>query len=680
MKRFRLLSAAIATAALFNADVAVADLAAQLRPIDLRVSGGEDAWHAENDFLLNWDEPPVAAEFPVSAIDFRVRNAAGTLVVPETRVPWDTTQISGIHVPPIPGTYTADVWLEGPRGEPGPKVSAALRFDDVRPGAVLPVAPPDWVAGDEAAVVEIEHPTGPLPISGIRGYAVLVDRGGGGTPCAAQSRCTVEETDLRGGIEDDRLSLGILPEGLSVVRALAVSGAGVSSARVGSATVRVDASRPEVTLTGAPHGWASGPVLLLATATDALSGMVADGPSGPYTAISVDGGVPRVERGGSAGVAVSGEGVHRVAFHARDAAGNFDATPPATTVSIDESPPLVTFARSQDPAEPERIEATIADTLSGADPGRGSIAVRPASSRQRWRELATTVSAGRLVARWDSDSFPPGTYEFRANGYDRAGNAAHSERRANGARMVLANPLKAPALLAGGFGGRRLDWRRCLREDGQRRCRREATTSYEERPRTRTVPYGRDVAYGGRLTSPTGSPLAHLPVQIVESFGAGASPERRTTTVLTATDGSFATRLPPGPSRRVEATFAGSKVLTRAGGGGVRLDVLAGVRLRASGATARIGGAPLVFSGRVGDLGALLPGAGLAVELQFKVAGGEWAEFRTVQTDAAGRFRYAYAFSDDDSRGVRFQFRAYVPGGGWPYEPAASRPVMVTGR
>jgi hypothetical protein len=52
-----------------------------------------------------------------------------------------------------------------------------------------------------------------------------------------------------------------------------------------------------------------------------------------------------------------------------------------------------------------------------------------------------------------------------------------------------------------------------------------------------------------------------------------------------------------------------------------------------------------------------------------------------VQTDPRGRFRYAYSFSDDDSRGVRFQFRAFAPAqDGWPYEPAGSRPVVVTGR
>jgi hypothetical protein len=57
-----------------------------------------------------------------------------------------------------------------------------------------------------------------------------------------------------------------------------------------------------------------------------------------------------------------------------------------------------------------------------------------------------------------------------------------------------------------------------------------------------------------------------------------------------------------------------------------------------------------------------------------------WAEFRTVKTDRRGRFSYAYRFSDDDSRGVRFQFRAYAPAqSDWPYEPGSSGPVAVLG-
>ena len=648
------LALAAAGGVLPGADAARADQASQLRPIDLRVFGGEDAWHADNDFRLDWDRPPVSEQgFPVTAVHYRVRDAAGALAIAEVRLPWDTAQIENLHLPSGRGIYTADVWLEGPGGQTGPPASAALRFDDARPGAAQPLAPAGWVAGDAAAVVRIEHPSGPQPISGIRGYAVSVDRGAGSAPCAGPDRCGLSETDLRAGIGADTLSLGVLPEGVNIVRAVAVSGSGMRSAETREAIVRVDATRPQVTLDGVPRGWAAGPVRVTARATDPLSGMAPAGPSGPYTALAIDGAVPRVGTGDSNTAIVSGEGSHRVTFYARDGAGNVgDESAPVAAVRIDETPPLVAFANSQDPHDPERIEATVSDPLSGPA-GRGSIAMRPAGSRRRFAALPTTASSGRLVARWDPDSLPPGTYEFRASGYDAAGNTAASERRGNGVRMVLMNPAKNQTAIVAGLGGRPVAMRA----------------------------YGAGVSYRGRLTSATGSPLVRLPVQVVESFEAGAELRQRTTTVQTTADGSFRTRLAPGPSRRVEAVFAGARGLAGADGGGARLRVLSGVRLRASSSSARIGGAPVVFSGRLGDLGAPIGPAGRPVELQFRFAGGKWSEFRTVQTDSHGRFRYPYSFSDDDSRGVRFQFRAFAPAqDDWPYEPAGSRPVAVTGR
>jgi hypothetical protein len=172
-----------------------------------------------------------------------------------------------------------------------------------------------------------------------------------------------------------------------------------------------------------------------------------------------------------------------------------------------------------------------------------------------------------------------------------------------------------------------------------------------------------------------------MPVQVVETFADGAALQQRTTTVETDSKGVFLVGLASGPSRSVEASFAGDKLLTRATGRAVRLEVLAGVSLRASTATADIGGAPVVFSGRVARRGAAIPATGLAIQLQFRLPGSPWTEFRTVQTDAGGQFRYPYRFSDDDSRGIRFQFRASVPTeGGWPYEAGTSRPVAVTGR
>jgi hypothetical protein len=685
MRRAALILASLA--AVFSspplATIAVADQAAQLRPINLRVNGGDDGWRADNDFRLDWDRPPVAAQgFPVKALNYRIRDAAGAVVTPSTRLPWDRTVIDHLRLPPRPGIYTADVWLEGPDSQLGPEVSAQLRFDDVRPGPAQPFAAAEWVAGDAAAVVRIGHPAGPQPASGIRGYAVAVDRGGGGAPCAGGDRCSLAETDLRGGIGGDAISLGILPEGVHFVRAVAVTNSGKRSAELRSTTVRVDATRPAVALGGVPNGWANGPVRVVAVATDALSGMAANGPSGPYTAIAIDGAVPRVEAGGSAAATVSGEGTHRIGFYARDAAGNAgDRAPAFAAVRIDETAPRVAFANAQDPREPERIEVSVTDSLAGADPIRGSIAVRPAGSNQRFLALPTTAVGGRLVAHWDSDSSPAGTYEFRATGYDAAGNVASSDRRADGARFVLANPLKKQTEIAAGFGGRRLVWQRCARRGEQRRCRREQLESFASRPAVRAVPYGRGVAYAGRLTSTSGPSLAGLPLEIVETFAAGADLPQRTTTVHSAADGTFVTRLGPGPSRRIEVAFAGNRTLARAAARPVRLDVQGGVRMRTSSGTARIGGAPVVFSGRIGDLGAPIPATGRPVALQFRFPGSEWSEFRTVQTDAHGRFRYPYSFSDDDSRGIRFQFRAYAPEqDGWPYEAAFSRPVFVTGR
>lgn len=676
---------AIAGAILGLATPAAGDAADSLRPANLRVAGGE-GWHADNDFRLDWD----LLGSPPAAVFHEVHDSSGNQVA-GAFLPWKENVIDNIHVP-RPGRYTAHVWLvsaDPVSGDPvsGVHVSAALLFDNLPPGPVQALDPRGWLGGGVPAVVRIEHPAPPLPVSGIRGYALSVERGSGALPCGGRDRCNEAETQLSGGIADDTISLGLLPEGSNSVHVVAVSGSGMRSDEVGTTTLRVDATAPEIALGGVPTGWAAGPVQLTAVATDLLSGMAPSGPGGPFTAIAIDAGVPTVAHGDSVTTTVTGDGSHRIAFYARDAAGNGGegegALPPPrnAVVRIDEAAPRVAFAGVQDPSEPERIEATVTDPLSGASAERGSIAVRPAGTRQQFAAIPTRAFPGKLVAHWDSDATPAGTYEFKAIGYDVAGNWSAADRRSNGTRMVLPSPLKALTSIQDGFGGKQLVWHRCERVEGRRRCRAEAIDSFAQRPANRSIPYGRGTRFGGRLAFAGGSPLAGMPVQVVETFDADASQAQRTTTVATAEDGTFVAHLAPGPSRQVEALFAGNRVLTRASGRRVRLNVLSGVSMRASTATATIGGAPVMFSGRIGDLGASIPQLGRPVQLQFRLQGKPWSEFRTVQTDARSRFGYAYSFSDDDSRGVSFQFRAFVPAQpGWPYEPAFSRPVFVTGR
>lgn len=658
-----------------------------LPPKDLRVVGGEDNWRVSDRFELRWT--PVHG---IIAATYRVLRADGSLAVGPIRVQDPNGSIYPVRAP-APGEYTAEVWLEDSAGANGASSSVTLRFDDVRPGMSTPAPLPAWIgrAGLPSPIRLLPPPT-PHPPSGIRGYAVSVGPTSDGEPCADPLVCADSETDLRGGVEDDIHWVDELPEGTSHLSVVAVSGSGVRSETAGRAVLRVDKTNPVTRLDGAPTGWVDGPVHLVATATDHDSGMVDRGMTAvqPFTAIRVNGGVPKVAVGDAVSASVFAEGVHTVEHYARDAAGNAadggrvnghqNRMPAAELIRIDRTPPTVQFLPAQDPRDPERIEARIVDALSGASTTRGGIGVRPAGSGDQFEALPTVNQGGLLSARWSSDDYPLGVYEFGATGYDAAGNAAFATERIGGTSMVLANPLKVPTVLRAGFGQRRSARQRCPQRSRRHRCHRNETLRFSRRLR-REVFRGGATLFGGRLGTGTTAAIGGQPVEVIERFGEGNEPLERVTTVTTDAAGRFTLRLPVGPSREIAARFRGSPTLTRSASPPVRLAVRGDVRLRVSSATAAVGGRPVVFSGIVRALRGEIPSEGKAVALQFRLPDIGWTEFRTLRSDRRGRFRHAYRFADDDSRGVRFRFRAVATAEpGWPYEPGSSRPVVVRGK
>ncbi len=237
-----------------------------------------------------------------------------------------------------------------------------------------------------------------------------------------------------------------------------------------------------------------------------------------------------------------------------------------------------------------------------------------------------------------------------------------------------------PRLLFG-FGTGTLALPRCSRSDGSRRCHNAVIRSFADRPATRTVPCCVGPLVGGRLVGRHGQSTPGQSIDVIETFAHGARPPTLTTKLTTDAHGAFRVRLAPGPSRRVDAEFPGIDPLPPTRGRALRLRVRAGVRLHVSTTNARVGGAPVVFSGRVVHPGARIPPTGLFVELEFRLPGMAWSEFRTFQTDSrTGHFSYPYTFQDDDSAGARFLFRALVPRqGNWPFAPATSQPREVTG-
>jgi len=667
--RASLVAAAAALWALAGA--APANATAPNPPVELGVLGGSEAWHSNRAFQVRWTNP-TEGSMP-TRIHYRLLYELRTLE--EREIPWATTSID-VQVS-WPGIFRVEVWLENAAGEEGIAARTTLRYDNVRPPDIYPPQLPYWVSrSDFPFTIYLGALRGPPPLSGIRGYAVTIGPAPDDTPCAAVDRCTDAETTLREGVGGNALSLLALPEGTNHLSAVAVSGSGMKSGITARAVLHVDLTNPITQLSGAPEGWVSHPVRLTATATDAISGV-------GFTAIRVDGGAPVAESGSSVATTVIGEGAHTVAYYARDAAGNVDDgsadnPPPRTaTVRIDRGEPSLAFANSQSPRDPDLIRVRIADPLSGPDPSRGSIGVRAAGSGDRFEPLPPAPSGdGELRARWDSDAYPVGEYEFRATAYDGAGNSATTTRQADGSAMVLSNPLKATTTLLAHFGGTAPKPHRCPRR-AARHC--EAIREPAD-PAQRLVPYGQGVGLRGRLTTGIDTPLGGMPLRIVERFAPGPGPAKRVSVVRTEPGGAFSASLASGPSREVTVVFDGSTMLARAAGPPLDLQVRSAVRLRASASVARVGGAPLVFRGQVFPAEAI-EGDGEAVQLQFKSPGLPWTEFRTVQTDRRGRFRYAYRFSDDDSRGVRFQFRAYVPEQeNWPYEPGGSRPVLVRGR
>jgi len=679
VRRCRLLFAAIAIAL---AAVARPPLASATDGYNLTGLHAEDgaAWHASNRFYVHWDPNPEESQ---SVVHWLVRNADGR-PLDSPIFGEDPENYGGItvQVPPVPGVYLFEAhdW-----GTPtvGPGVTVPLYFDNARPGPVA-IEAPTWIAPGTAIPVRLSAPAGPLPISGIHGYAISIDQAAAGSPCAALDRCVVTEIDLPGGIKDDATTLRAPPEGVAYIHAGAVSWSGMRSPTT-TRSIGVDGTPPLVRLEGAPAGWVDGPVRLIAFATDPLSGTTDAGAGGPVTAIAVDGAGPALANGSTASAIVSGQGVHEIVYWGRDAVGNagdgsdpFDK-PGTARVRIDETDPVVRLLAG-DPTDPERIEASVADALSGPDPDRGSIAFRRVGSSARFQPLPTDTHRGRLVARWNSDDFPHGPYEFRATGFDTAGNATTTTAGEHGAAFVLRNPVKREARLAFGFGAGRLVFQRCSRADGSRRCHRTVVRPFARRPPGRTVPCCHVAVVGGRLIDAGGEPLGGQTVEVVETFAAGAREGDRRTALTTDADGRFSIGLVAGPSREVTAEFAGTGRLTRATGRRIHLRVRAAVHLRVSTARVRVGGRPVVFSGRIAHPDAPIPATGLPVQLEFHLPGMPWTEFRTVQSDGFGRFRYPYSFSDDDSAGVRFLFRAFVPAtGDWPFAPATSRPLAVTG-
>ena len=626
-------------------------------PQNLTVEGGSD-WRYINDFDISWDnpeQPPGSSE--IDGAYFQIETLEGEVVKGPTWIPRQDLLTN--QTTPAPGEYVVRVWLKDLAGNSTPVDSstALLRFDSAAPSEPRAAPLTGWLSRAEIQapfLARWAEPTG-VPISGIKGYAVVADGYPQTNPCESPDDpnpivCAGPEITHVGDAPRAQ-DLSGLPEGTSYLHIAAVSGAGLRSSEVSHTEIRIDRTDPLTRLLDVPSGWTNDPVTLVVQAADDLSGMQSgpDDDGSPYTAMQVDDGPVVSDPDNEATRVVGHEGNHLIHYWAQDLAGNDTAANPGVArIRIDRTAPAVAFANAQDPTDPEIVRASVSDSLSGL--ASGVISYRREGG-ETWQPLVTTTTGVGLEARLPSESLVDGAYELKAEAEDQAGNVALTTLREDGSPMVLEVPIKVGT-----------DLRATVGSSG----------------RKKTVGYGHPSQITGRLLDAAGDPVSREAVDVMERFDDGSLAADQTRTVVTDDHGRFSIGLAPGTSRAIELRYAGSRRYRSSGARQLRMEVRGAAQLAVSKRRPRMG-RRFRFSGQVRHFGARMPGRGKLVELQVKRPEGWDTVRQAFRTRPDGRWRFPFRFGNYYFEPTRFRFRLkVVREGGWPYRPMTTATRSVT--
>lgn len=363
-------------------------------------------------------------------------------------------------------------------------------------------------------------------------------------------------------------------------------------------------------------------------------------------------------------------GIYSLSIWLRDEAGNESASSAASLpLRFDDVPPGVAFEPAvAGDAAATQIQAEINDEHSG--PASGEIYYRRLDGQQ-WTELPAKFQRGAsaekavLLARLPGD-LGPGTYVFRADAADAAGNTASSTRRRDGTEMTVRKVAGEPITAL----------KRA--EPVRGKARIFARLHWHEHSGTElTVPFRTAATLSGRLVDDDGAGLAGRALRVTARPSRGALGQARVEALQTGSHGGFQLQLQAGTSRRIAVAFAGDAHLGPAERSPLTLRVRSGVELKASSSRLRTGES-VRFSGRVRSLGAPLPRRGKLVSVQyFEQASRRWRPVLVTRTDHDGHFHARYRFRYI-SGSAQIRIRAAVlPEERWPYAPGASRPLVL---
>lgn len=363
-------------------------------------------------------------------------------------------------------------------------------------------------------------------------------------------------------------------------------------------------------------------------------------------------------------IQVPGPGTWTVSMWRKDAAGNADSATASDTLTLryDPEPPQLSFD-TPSPSDPTLVSVPVTDKVSGlAD---GTIEISPAGSNT-WIALTTSKEGDRLVARIDDAGLSAGPYLLRATARDQANNQATTTTRSDGQPMTVTLPLRIASTMQSGLVRHRTV-RTVVRRKGHRRTVHHRVTMLSP---AGVVRLGKTTQISGRLSNRDGQGIAGADVQVMATVDGAA--EQLVGVLRTDSDGAYTYTASGSASRTLRFAYAGSPVILPAESR-VELRVPAVSTLTVN-RRRIVNGQSVMFSGQVRSLP--LPTSGKLIQVEVLLSGG-WQTFRTVRTDASGRWRMPYSF--DRTVGVQwYRFRIELPReAGYPFANGASKSIRI---
>jgi hypothetical protein len=193
----------------------------------------------------------------------------------------------------------------------------------------------------------------------------------------------------------------------------------------------------------------------------------------------------------------------------------------------------------------------------------------------------------------------------------------------------------------------------------------------------RHLHHGRSTTVSGWLGLTDGTALASHTVQVLTAPDNGFDRFTVAATTTTAANGAWTATLPAGPSRIVEATYAGDPATEGTVSGQVKLIVPSKIKLK-SVTPDRVGwGQKVRIKGRI--LGGYLPSGGINVRLRYGIAKAKTTYGVHEHVGGGGRFATTFRFGPGDPRDHRrFWFQiATLPAGNYPYSQSYSKRMYV---